>query len=85
MKAYAAPTTYLQRFGDAMELLCGGNRPPDELMRDFLNQTGQPDNLQEFAIEHGPIWSQGIALIDAARLIAYNPTEGINHGFDIGE
>jgi hypothetical protein len=41
-----------------------------------------PATFAEVALcrgEHGPIWSQGIVLIDAAILLAGEPTEGPNH------
>ena len=63
-------TTYLQRLGDAMALLCSGNRPSDEMLGAWLNECEGDFRLQEFACEHGPAWSQGIVLIDAASLLA---------------
>jgi hypothetical protein len=73
-----APTTYLQRFGDAMQCLCGV-RPADEMLTSWLDKNVDDDRLQRFAIEHGPAWAQGIAIIDAARLMADQPTEGVSH------
>ena len=29
---WTTPTTIVERFGDAMELLCQGNRPPDSML-----------------------------------------------------
>lgn len=75
--AWARPTTYLQRFGDAVALLCNGRRPPDEMLQGWLYD--EDDTLQAFAIEHGPAWAQGLVLIDAARLMANTPTEGVAH------
>lgn len=73
------PTTYMQRLGHALELLCAGSRPPDEMIEAWLDTKRDDNRLQEFACQHGPIWSQGIALIDAARLMAEQPTEGVEH------
>lgn len=77
--AWLAPTTYLQRFGDAMQLLCG-TRPDDETMSAWLAKDSEDTDLQEFAIEHGPAWAQGIVVIDAARVLADTPAEGVDHG-----
>lgn len=71
------PTTVLERFGDVMELLCQGHRPSDELLQAYLMDTDQ-DSLLEFALEHGPAWAQGAALIDAALLMVDAPTEIIS-------
>jgi hypothetical protein len=73
------PTTYLQRFGDAMQRLCGGQRPTDAMLLDWLDPTLESVDLQEFAIEHGPEWAQGIAVIDAALGLADDPIEGVAH------
>lgn len=72
------PTTYLRRFGDAMERLCGV-RPSDAEMLAWLDPDQDSFTLQDFACEHGPSWAQGIAVIDAARLLADQPTEGVGH------
>lgn len=74
-----APTTYLQRFGDAVTLLCGGNRPSEDLLKGWLD--GSNDELQNFAATHGPEWAQGIGLLDAAAVTADQPTEEIDHEF----
>lgn len=75
---WMTPTTYLQRFGDAIERLCNGNRPTDELLTAWINGCND-DRLQEFACEHGPDWAQGIVIIDAARVLADSPGEGVDH------
>lgn len=72
---WMTPTTYLQRFGDAMELLCGGHRPPDEMMAAWFDTELDDCRLQDFACSHGPSWAQGIGVIDAARVVADQPTE----------
>lgn len=76
---WTTPTTYLRRFGDAMALLCGGKRPSDEVLTAWLDTDADDMRLQEFAVEHGPAWAQGIGLIDAARTMADQPTEGVEH------
>lgn len=76
---WSAPTTHIQRFGDAMERLCNGVRPSDELLNSWLDPRNEGADLQEFAIEHGPVWAQGIVVIDAALVLAASPTEGVDH------
>ncbi|MBL8355599.1 MAG: hypothetical protein JNM01_12290 [Delftia acidovorans] len=71
------PTTYLQRFGDAIALLCHGRRPDDLVLSSWLD--GSSFVLQQFAIDNGPAWAQGIGLIDAATIAADQPTEGVAH------
>ena len=73
------PTTYLQRFGDALQLLCAGRRPTDDLMTAWLDN--KSEELQDFCSEYGPSWAQGIGLIDAARMTADQPTEGVDHEY----
>lgn len=72
-------TSYLTRFGDAMERLCSGYRPSDDLLRIWFDAEQDDDSLQEFAIQHGPEWAQGIALIEAAQHLAGHPEEGVGH------
>lgn len=76
---WTTPTTYLRRFGDAMALLCAGHRPADEVLTAWLDTDADDMRLQEFAVEHGPAWAQGIGIIDAARMMADQPTEGVEH------
>ena len=71
------PTTYLKRFGDAIALLCHGRRPEDQVLSSWLD--GTSDVLQQFAVDNGPAWAQGIGLIDAATIAADQPTEGVAH------
>lgn len=74
---WRTPTTYLKRFGDAMQLLCQGHRPSDEMLTAWLKE--ENEELQSFAVTHCPMWAQGIGTIDAARCIADQPTEGVDH------
>ena len=62
-----------------MQLLCGGVRPADMMLATWLDGASEDQTLQEFAIEHWPAWAQGIAVIDAAQLVAGQPTEGVEH------
>lgn len=71
------PTTYAARFTDAVALLCK-KAPPADMVAGWL-AGGDDHRLQEFAIEHGPAWAQGIGLLDAAHIMAEQPTEGVEH------
>ncbi len=73
---WRTPTTYTQRFSDAVTLLCGGNRPPETMVAGWINRDSE--ELQAFAVQYGPSWAQGIGLIDAAELMANNPVEGVS-------
>lgn len=75
---WSEPTTYLQRFTHALSLLCG-QTPPEEIVLAWLDKNIDDFRLQEFAIAHGPAWAQGIVLIEAAQLMADQPTEGVEH------
>lgn len=70
---WTQPTTVALRLGDAMQLLCGGKRPPDDMVQQWLDNTSE--SLQEFAASNGPAWAQGIGLIDAAMVMVDQPTE----------
>lgn len=63
---------YEKRFAATIALLCG-KEPPEQIVHSWL--TSDCDKLQHFCIEHGPSWSQGIALIDAAHAVACQPPE----------
>ena len=78
MSNWSTPTTYAERFAAAVTMLCQGRRPPDAMLAGWLDRSS--DELQEFAIDNGPAWAQGIVLLDAAKLLADSPTEGVNHG-----
>lgn len=74
---WMTPTTYRKRFTDAVALLCKGVTPPDSIVIGWLD--GSSDDLQHFAADNGPDWSQGIVLLDAARVLASSPAEGVDH------
>ena len=76
---WTKPTTAQQRMSDAVTLLCAGKRPPDDMVAGWLDRDAEDGRLQEFAIEHGPAWCQGIALLDAAQAMVDQPTEGVAH------
>lgn len=70
-------TTYLQRFHEALSALCI-EEPPEEMCQAWLDDSSE--ELQQFAMQMGRFgWHQGIALIDAAMLIAESPEEGEPH------
>ena len=77
LRDWRAPTTNLQRMREAMTLLCRGNQPEDSILKSWID--GSSDELQHFAATHGPAWAQGIGIIDAATLMADQPTEGGKH------
>jgi hypothetical protein len=70
---WTQPTTVAQRLGDAVQMLCGGKRPPDAMVTGWLDNTSE--ELQSFAASNGPAWAQGIGLIDAAMVMVDQPTE----------
>jgi hypothetical protein len=74
---WRTPTTLLQRMSDAVALLCGGKRPSNAMVQGWLDNTSE--ELQNFAASHGPAWAQGIGLLDAARVMADQPVEGVDH------
>ncbi len=72
---WTKPTTVAQRLADAVQLLCGGKRPPDDMVQGWLNAELDDTRLQSFCADHGPAWAQGIGLIDAAMVLVDQPTE----------
>ncbi len=76
---WTTPTSYLLRFGDALQSLCRGRRPTEAMMGAWLDT--DDEQLQTFCCDHGPSWAQGIAVIDAARVLADQPTEGPPHEY----
>lgn len=75
---WSVPTSHVDRFSQALTLLCG-KTPPADAIEAWLTPGSDDARLQEFAIENGPAWVQGIAVIDAAHLLASMPTEGVDH------
>lgn len=72
------PTTYIERFTEAVRLLCG-KEPPRELVVAWLEHRELADDLQNFAAQYGPSWAQGIVVLDAAAVLADTPEEGAEH------
>lgn len=77
---WTKPTKYLERFSEAIALLCGGERPPEKVITDWFDENQDSFELQEFCIAHSPlVWAQGIVIIDAAIALADEPAEGAGH------
>jgi hypothetical protein len=77
---WTVPTKYNDRFADAIALLCAGNRPPEQMVLDWFDDSKDSFDLQEFCLAHCPlVWTQGIVVIDAATALADEPGEGVGH------
>lgn len=77
---WTKPTRWIDRFADAIQLLCAGNRPTEKMISDWFDESQDSFELQEFCIKHCPLfWSQGIVVIDAALALADEPREGVGH------
>jgi hypothetical protein len=73
-------TGYLERFADALEILCT-ERPPLELCELWLRHV-EPQGvlLQDWAINHTRAnWGTGIGVLEAAEVLAETPEEGMDH------
>jgi hypothetical protein len=70
-------TTYLERFVDALGLLCR-SAPPRELCEAWLND--ESETLQEWVVNHLRVhWASGIGTIEAAQHMADVPEESDAH------
>ena len=68
---WTKPTKWIDRFADAIQLLCAGNRPTEKMIADWFDESQDSFELQEFVRKHCPLgWSQGIVVIDAALALA---------------
>lgn len=72
------PTSYVDRFTEAVALLCRKS-PPADLVAGWLDKDADDHRLQDFAADHAPAWAQGIGVLDAAHVMASQPTEGVAH------
>lgn len=71
-------TRYVDRMVDALALLCGGVRPPKELVVAWEENTSE--ELQTWAVCHAAApWATGIGTIEAAQTLAATPEEGMEH------
>lgn len=75
---WQAPTTYAQRFTEAVALLCR-EPPPADMVAGWIDRASDDHRLQDWACERAPAWAQGIGLLDAAHVMADQPTEGVDH------
>jgi len=75
-------TTFVQRFSDAIALMCGAE-PPAEFVDEWLRnvEVNFVARLQEWVLTQDgtPWWAQGIVVLDAAYLLAESPEEGGQH------
>jgi len=75
-------TTFVQRFTDAVAILCG-SEPPANFVDEWLCnvEVNGVHRLQEWVLNQDatPTWSQGIVVLDAAYLLAESPAEGLQH------
>lgn len=70
-------TTYIDRFVDALGLLCR-SKPPKAICEQWLN--GESEELQSWAVSNARVyWQMGIGTIEAAQHLADNPEEGEGH------
>jgi hypothetical protein len=74
----AQKSRFVERFVSALSMLCDGEVPPNADMVDGWFTGTDVDSLQEWAINNAEAgWAQGIAVIDAATILAENPLEGV--------
>ena len=75
-------TTFVQRFTDAVAILCG-SEPPAEFVSEWLSaaEVNGEHRLQGWVVSQSatPQWAQGIVVIDAAHVLASTPEEGEQH------
>lgn len=79
---YCQKTTWMERFVDALTLMCGAE-PPLEYCQEWIDnvEVDHAHRLQNWVgmQESTPFWVQNIGLIDAAQVMADTPTEGEGH------
>jgi len=79
MADWTTPTTWDQRFRDALTVLCG-EPPPAGLVEAWFEPGCDSVELQNWASEKcRMVWAQGIVVIDAAEMLANDPAEGGMH------
>lgn len=76
-----APTTWMERFRDALRIMCNDKMPPLDLCEKWINRDEDSgETLQDWAMcNTSAWWSQGIVTIDAAMTWADTPEEGAGH------
>ena len=80
------PTTWMERFREAMAVMCGGKMPPLDMCEQWVRneQVNGVDLLQEWVIDHAAVavsWHTGIGTIEAAQVWADTPEEGVGHEY----
>ena len=80
------PTTWMERFREAMAVMCGGKMPPLDLCEQWVRneQVNGVDLLQEWVVDHAAVsvtWHTGIGTIEAAQVWADSPEEGVGHEY----
>lgn len=76
------PTTWLQRFVQALSMLCRGKQPPIHFCEMWMRHEdiNGVEPLQEWAVNNSGIyWATGIGIIEAAEAMADTPIEGAGH------
>jgi hypothetical protein len=68
---------YRVRFTEAVRHLVGAE-PPAELVDAWINDVDRDDDLCQWvgSAPNTPSWTQNIAVLDAASVLASNPCEG---------
>ena len=76
MNDWRTPTTWGQRFREALTLLCG-EPPPDGAVLESLRPDSDGWALQNWTADKCRLsWAQGAVVIDAATILADTPAEG---------
>lgn len=75
------PTTWRDRFTEAVAHLCGAE-PPEEYVNEWLaniDVNGEHRLQSWVGAQRIPSWAQCIVILDAARVLADTPEEGMGH------
>lgn len=76
---WRTPTTWSERFREALTVLCG-EEPPNGSIEAWFQPGCDSTWLQHWASDACQMpWAQGIVVIDAACLLADTPAEGEMH------
>jgi hypothetical protein len=71
-------TSFMERFMQALTVLCGGVEPPEAMCAAWCCQA--TEELQEWVLDHEKLeWASGISIIEAAEMLANSPKEGQGH------
>jgi hypothetical protein len=76
------PTNYVERFTQAVAILCGA-QPPADMVNEWIANVdvNGEHRLQGWVLSQAatPSWAQGIVVLDAADVLANDPEEGAGH------